>query len=544
MECAVPTYLKYFPEPFLEDIVQGRCLPFIGAGFSLNAKLPVGREMPLWDSLGQTAAEALPSYQYSTALDAISAYSHEFSRVKLIEFLAAVLHVGVAQPGRVHAAFCELPFEQVVTTNFDFLLEDAYASLNRYCLPIIGEEQLAVNGSRAGSRLLKLHGDLNHPQRLVATEEDYDGFLARYPLLATHLSSLLIENTALFIGYSLDDPDFRQVWQVVKDRLGELRRPAYVLQVDAPQHVATRYERRGAKVINLPKSKSQSYGSVLEATFKELRDYWPGQLLSRSTATETDSQAELSLPPDAHGRMCFFSVPTRMAPFYKSRVYPLAERCGLSPIMAVDVVSPGDNILAKVYALIERAEVVVSEVSSVNTTLELGMALGKGNGARRLIAIVEEGSPVPSDLHGIEVLFRPQLPADDTSGFLNALRIRFAAIAERLHPVLGDEPSRLLSKKEYRAAVISAFTYLENALRRALERKDIDAYSHRMTMGRLLALAVEKGVVDRETGERVLQYVRLRNELVHTDARVTATRAKAVVVDTLKISKALGSDEG
>ncbi len=184
-------YLSHFPVPFLEDMVQGRCLPFVGAGFSLNAKIPAGKKMLDWDGLGKKVAGTLPEYQYTTPLEALSAYAHEFSRVKLVEFLASSLLVTVIQPAKPHEQFCRLPFERVVTTNFDFLLEQAYAKLNKYCIPLISEDQLAVGDPQAGVRLLKLHGDLHHPNRLVVTEEDYDSFLGNLPLLATHLSSLL-----------------------------------------------------------------------------------------------------------------------------------------------------------------------------------------------------------------------------------------------------------------------------------------------------------------------------------------------------------------
>ena len=48
--------------------------------------------------------------------------------------------------------------------------------------------------------------------------------------MSTYLANLLISRTALFIGYSLDDPDFRAIWQVVKDRLGRLA----VLRMSSP----------------------------------------------------------------------------------------------------------------------------------------------------------------------------------------------------------------------------------------------------------------------------------------------------------------------
>ncbi|BEH11037.1 MULTISPECIES: hypothetical protein [Geobacter] len=71
-------YIKYFPKPFLEDLVQSRCVPIIGAGFSKNADIPAGKSMPLWDDLGKSLKDSLQDYEYSNAIDAISAYSHEF----------------------------------------------------------------------------------------------------------------------------------------------------------------------------------------------------------------------------------------------------------------------------------------------------------------------------------------------------------------------------------------------------------------------------------------------------------------------------------
>jgi hypothetical protein len=99
--------------------------------------------------------------------------------------------------------------------------------------------------------LLKLHGDLNHPQRLVVTEEDYDRFIQTNPLMVTYLSNLLITRTPIFIGYSLADTDFRQVLSVIKDRLGRLRRQAYVLTFDVSSPERKRYERRGVRCLDI-----------------------------------------------------------------------------------------------------------------------------------------------------------------------------------------------------------------------------------------------------------------------------------------------------
>lgn len=527
-------YLQSFPKPFLQDLVEGRCLPFVGAGFSLNALVPSGKKMLDWDGLGRKAAEALPEYQYTTALEALSAYTHEYSRIKLVEYLSEALLATSIQPGKTHEEFCRMPFERVVTTNFDFLLEQAYARITKYCIPQVSEEQLSVGNSKAGVQLLKLHGDLHHPNRLVVTEEDYDAFLARLPLLATHLSSLLIGHTALFIGYSLDDPDFRQIWQVVKERLGVLRRPAYVLQVAAAPHAVARYERRGVKVINLPKVHSRSYAETLEVALRELREYWSSQVIALSTATEPEPQAELSLPPDALTRLAFFSVPTRYAALYKTHVYPIAERYGFSPVMAADVVAPGDNWMAKVYALLERAALVVADVGTPNTLFEVGMVLSREGVQKPLILIAEDRASIPFDLKNHIVLRRPTSLEDEPKSFVAILEKEFASAFSRISQSLEDEPNRLLTKKEYRAAVIAVFSAFEHELRQLLESSNVEPFSSRASLGMLLEYARREEVISGEVYHSVRNHVIIRNKIAHAKIEVAANLARTIVNEVSK----------
>ena len=522
-------YLSFFPEPFLDDMVHGRCLPFVGAGFSLNAKVPRGKKMPDWDGLGKKVADALPEYQYTSAIEALSAYSHEFTRVKLVEFLSSALLISSIQPAKAHEEFCRLPFERVVTTNFDFLLEQAYARINKYCLPQISEDQLAVGALQAGVRLLKLHGDLHHPKQLVVTEEDYDSFLVRLPLLATHLSSLLIDNTAFFIGYSLDDPDFRHMFQLVKERLGALRRPAFVLQCGAPPHNVARYERRGVKVINLPKIPLRSYGETLEIVFRELSEYWTAKVISLSTATEPEPQAELSLPSSAQSRLAFFSVPTKYAAIYKERFYPIAERYGFNPIMAADVITPGDNLMAKVYALIERSAMVVADLSSANTIFEVGMIQAKSGITKPVILITDGQASIPFEIAKQNVIMRSKSIEEESLAFFKLVEEAFAEAFKRVSPSLEDEPNRLIEKKEYRAAVIAAFSLLEHDLRKLYLKSTSKVMLGRYNLTLLLDYAHETTLLTGEEYKQLRAHAMIRNRITHSQAEVSPSQAKSIV---------------
>ncbi|GAB2594143.1 hypothetical protein GCM10009593_38540 [Microlunatus antarcticus] len=490
--------------------------------------------MPDWDGVGRRAAEALRDYSYTTAIEALSTYEHEFSRVKLTEFLVEALNASVIQPGSAHDAFCAIPFDRAITTNWDFLLETSYARAGKYCMPIVSEDQLAVQGDRAWVRLLKLHGDLNHPNRIIATEEDYDGFLTRYPLLATYLSSMLIDNTAFFIGYSLDDPDLRQIWQLIKDRLGGLRRPAYVLQIGASPQAMARFERRGVKVINLPKS-DQSYSQTLTTALSELRDYWTASLPLISTSADPESQAELSLPNFAKNRLAFFAVPTALASFYKQQVYPVARRQGFTPVMAIDVATVGENIVAKVQALLEKSAVTIADLGTANTIYELGLA--KLTSAGPIIVVTTDSSTVPIEVPELQRVVRP-LVLDDQGidplslGFVEALSARLAAAFLTISPTLTSEPQRLLDQSEFRAAIMSAFSLLEHELAQAIERLDIPLQRHRAgpVSFREMLNALRPFLAD-DLIQRLLDHASVRNRVAHSAVDVTRQTAFAIVED-------------
>lgn len=438
-------YIQHFPKPLLDDLVGGRWLPMVGAGFSRNAVVPKGMRMPLWGDLGDALSRELEDYSPSNALDAISAHEHDFGRPKLVERLSELLLVHEARPGDTHRAFCSIPFDLVCTTNFDFLVEQQYELLHRHCTPLVDDDQLSINLKDTGLSLLKLHADLHHPTRMVLTESDYDRFLDKYPLLATFLANLLITRTAVLIGYSLDDPDFRQVWQVVGHRLGRSRRTAYAIGVGVKSTDISRFARRGVRVISLPGSTGR-YAEVLAAAFTELGDYWREKVIPASQVKDEQPLRELSLPPEASNRLCFFAVPLSVLSFYRDRVFPVAREHGFVPVSADDVVSPGDSVFAKIEALIQRAQLFVVDASTSNTLLELGMARARMDWSRILLVSPSPGE-LPVDVRDIQVLVRPDVAAAESEEFLVAVSKWFAAAAEQIGPRLTEEPRRLLRAK-------------------------------------------------------------------------------------------------
>lgn len=526
-------YIEYFPKPFLQDLVSNRCLPIIGAGFSKNADIPKNKKMLDWDELGKAIALDIQDYKYTNAIDAISAFCHEYSRTNLVEKLTELLLLSSIKPGKTHKAFCELQFDIICTTNFEFLLEQGYGLIPKYCRPILDEDQLSISNFNDGITVLKLHGDLHHPNKLVVTEEDYDRFLNKNPMLATYLANLLITRTPLFIGYSLDDTDFRQIWQVIKDRLGNLRRQAYVLKIDCSPHEKARFERRGVKVINI-KGNPSDYPKILEDVFIELKDYWNEEVLKLPTVSEEATLAELALPNDTNNRLCFFSIPIKLLPFYKKYIFPIAARKGLVPISADDVISIGDNWIAKVSALINKAEFIVLDLATQNTMFELGLVLSQSKHTNRLLIIRPENSPIPSDIQNLLYISRPDNPFEEIDSLSERIEHWFRDVVEPMKTTYDEEPKRLLKKKEYRAAVISAMTLLEVYMRQRVEIiKDVPTKT--TAPHSIYILAKEFNIITHEQFTKIRMWSDTRNRLVHTKATVNGIEARKIVIGVYEL---------
>lgn len=253
-------YLDYLPKPLLDDIVENRCIPIIGAGFSRNATVEGGQLMPLWEDIAKLFGKQLgEDYTFKHALDPVSDFCHLFGKAKTVEQIREALFTGKVTPGEAHLAFADLPFNTVITTNFDFLLELSYQQKGRRIIPILDEDQLSSSdigiprGDNENSNviILKIHGDVNHPKKMVITESEYDSFVKDHPLMSACILYLLITKTPLFIGYSLDDPDFRSIWHIVRTSLGNLHRHAYSLNVKPKKSNEVKFQRRGMHVIYL-----------------------------------------------------------------------------------------------------------------------------------------------------------------------------------------------------------------------------------------------------------------------------------------------------
>ena len=97
-----------------------------------------------------------------------------------------------------------------VTTNYDDLDEQILREAGERFNVVVRDQDLPYVSSDA-TTLLKLHGDRRQPDTIVVTEQDYRTYFRRFPRVKDKLTGLLLEKTFLFVGYSVNDPDFNQL---------------------------------------------------------------------------------------------------------------------------------------------------------------------------------------------------------------------------------------------------------------------------------------------------------------------------------------------
>jgi hypothetical protein len=127
-----------------------------------------------------------------------------------------------------HQVLARLPLRTIWTTNYDQMIERAFANTSRQLAVRINPDQL-TDAAEGDANLYKLHGDISEPDKIVLTTEDYEEHAARFPQLRAVLQAELVRKTFLFIGFSFSDPNLEYVLRRLRVSLGEHQRQHFAI---------------------------------------------------------------------------------------------------------------------------------------------------------------------------------------------------------------------------------------------------------------------------------------------------------------------------
>lgn len=201
----------------------------IGAGFSRAAASTgdINRKLPLWNDLSSPLAKDLGASNSSDPLRLAEEYCAYFGKQALNDLLKKQVNDAAWAPGGMHKSLLELPWSEVLTTNWDTLLERASMEVHRPVYNIVSrQEDLS---SMRSPRIVKLHGTVNVTESLVFTQEDFRKYPQRYAAFVNFARQVFIENELCLLGFSGDDPNFLQWAGWVRDQLATHARRIYLV---------------------------------------------------------------------------------------------------------------------------------------------------------------------------------------------------------------------------------------------------------------------------------------------------------------------------
>lgn len=205
----------------------------VGAGLSKNAQCAGNDtpEPPLWWELLDGMIGRLYPHDKNRAprdpLRVAEEYRTYFGQVGLDDFIRTRFPDRSWSPGPLHTDLLELPWMDVLTTNWDTLLERASQDVVEYAYEVVRAEADLTHAR--SPRIVKLHGSIGDSRPLIFAEEDYRTYPTKYAAFVNLARQVFIENELCLVGFSGDDPNFLQWAGWVRDHLGGSARRIYLV---------------------------------------------------------------------------------------------------------------------------------------------------------------------------------------------------------------------------------------------------------------------------------------------------------------------------
>ena len=238
----MPLKKEDVPVPLLEAYAEGKCGIFIGAGLSMGAGLPNWFQLlRLLIDRGEAAgvmtkAKADDCRQLADDSSKYLMLAEELREVLGTDFKTAIEEIfgnSDLEPTETH---CQLPLLKknrfIITTNYDMLIEQAFASAKQFRQGYKYYEAHALLRDLYQRRffLLKAHGDAQTAaEQIVLTDKDYRRLLYSEPGYQSALQSIFTMYSVIFLGSSLQDPELRLLLTYVNAAFPEGGIPHYAL---------------------------------------------------------------------------------------------------------------------------------------------------------------------------------------------------------------------------------------------------------------------------------------------------------------------------
>lgn len=218
--------IQHFIEAYSQELVSGNAAYFIGAGISINSHLPD------WSGLIKPFAEKIGIDDLKgkdMPLMAQYVINEETgNRGPFLNAISCKLRKNYS-PNAYHEAIAKTNLKTIWTTNYDNLVEKAFA--NTITDVKFNDEAISRDVPNTQVEIIKMHGCIfnSHSKDIVITQSDYEDFFINKPATAQRLRLDLLQKSFLFIGYGYGDPNIQNIITEARRLAGNSTRQHYLI---------------------------------------------------------------------------------------------------------------------------------------------------------------------------------------------------------------------------------------------------------------------------------------------------------------------------
>jgi hypothetical protein len=259
----------------IDRIQSGKCIPIIGPEVCKDYYPAKSEVAQRW-----AEEEGFP-FPETTDLSRVAQflevkYDQSNVRERLIKVFNSRKRIDFSDEYEPHRVLAKLDLPLYITTSYDSYMYDALKWNKKDVLrehPNWGLKGKIKNRgalSAANPVVLQLYGHTDDSDSLVLTERDYIQFLINFArseneVMPLRLQSAIVQNSLLFVGYQLDDWDFRFLLAFLNKYFDS--------GLEKQKHVSAQIAPLGAKATAEQRQKAQDHFKRYLDDFK-IRVYW------------------------------------------------------------------------------------------------------------------------------------------------------------------------------------------------------------------------------------------------------------------------------
>lgn len=196
---------------------------FVGAGISKSSETKTVK-LPSWNDLIEDLKAELEIENESDYLKIAQLYYLAFGEFTYYKKLKEYFPEHIT-PSKIHKLIFDITPHVIITTNWDNLLEKTIQE-NAYIYDVVCSDNDLVKSSLQ-NKLIKMHGDFkNH--NIVFKEDDYLKYNLLFPLIENYVKSIVSTHTVVFIGYSYNDINLKQIVKWIQN-YSNVKPPMYLI---------------------------------------------------------------------------------------------------------------------------------------------------------------------------------------------------------------------------------------------------------------------------------------------------------------------------